>query len=80
MKFLRAERGQAVFIMVFVLVGLLAMLGLAIDGGTVFLERRRMQNAGDAAALAGTRLLAAAICGDTGVTDGDIAEQVNHYA
>ncbi len=80
-KFLRAERGQAVFIMVFVLVGLLAMLGLAIDGGTVFLERRRMQNAADAAALAGTRLLAEAICGATEViTDGLIAEQVNHYA
>ncbi len=80
MTFLRAERGQAVFIMVFVLVGLLVMLGLAIDGGTVFLERRRMQNAGDAAALAGTRRLAEAICSDTGATDGDIAEQVNHYA
>ncbi len=81
MTFLRAERGQAVFIMVLVLVGLLAMLGLAIDGGTVFLERRRMQNAADAAALAGTRLLAEAICGATGViTDGLIAEEVNLYA
>jgi hypothetical protein len=67
-------------IMVLVLIGLLAMLGLAIDGGTVFLERRRMQNAADAAALAGTRRLAEAICGDTDATDGDIAEQVNHYA
>ncbi len=80
MKFLRAERGQAVFIMVFVLVGLLAMLGLAIDGGTVFLERRRMQNAADAAALAGTRLLAEAICDEPSADDATIAAEVGHYA
>ena len=79
-KFLRTERGQAVFIMVFVLVGLLVMLGLAIDGGTVFLERRRMQNAGDAAALAGTRLLAAAICDEPSADDATIAAEVGHYA
>jgi hypothetical protein len=53
---------------------------LRTEGGTVFLERRRMQNAADAAALAGTRLLAEAICGGTDATDGLIAEQVNHYA
>ena len=83
MKFLRAERGQAVFIMVFVLVGLLAMLGLAIDGGTVFLERRRMQNAADAASLAGTRRLAEAICaGDTDdvVLDDAVLTEIINYA
>ncbi len=81
-KFLRTERGQALFIMVFVLVGLLAMLGLAIDGGTVFLERRRMQNAADAAALAGARLLAAAICDEEtpDVADAAILAEVIRYA
>jgi len=56
------------------------MLGLAIDGGTVFLERRRMQNAADAAALAGTRLLAAAICDGTAATHDEIVAEVNLYA
>ncbi len=79
-KFLQAERGQALVIMVFAIIGLLVMLGLAIDGGTVFLERRRMQNAADAAALAGTRLLAEAICGDPGADDAAIAAEVNGYA
>lgn len=79
-KFLHAERGQALIIMVCAFVGLLVVLGLAIDGGTVFLERRRMQNAADAAALAGTRLLAEAICGEPGADDAAIAAEVNHYA
>jgi hypothetical protein len=45
-----------------VLVGLLVAVGLAIDGGTGYLERRRMQNAADAAALAGARRLSMATC------------------
>jgi len=73
------ERGQALVIVVFALIGLLIVAGLAIDGGMVFLERRRMQNAADAAALAGTRLLAKAICGE-GADDAAIAAEVNKYA
>ena len=67
------ERGQALIIMVFVLVGLLVAVGLAIDGGTVFLERRRMQNAADAASLAGARRLSKAICDDELAGDADYA-------
>ncbi|MFQ6101926.1 MAG: pilus assembly protein TadG-related protein [Anaerolineae bacterium] len=74
-----AERGQTLVIFVFALVSLLVMVGLALDGGMVFLQRRRMQNAADAAALAGTRLLAEAICGE-GADDAAIAAEANYYA
>jgi Flp pilus assembly protein TadG len=73
------ERGQALIVMVFAVIALLVVIGLAIDGGMMFLERRRMQNGGDAAALAGTRLLAKAICGG-GADDATIATEVNRYA
>ena len=74
------ERGQALVLMVFALIGLLAIAGLAIDGGMVYLERRRMQNAADSASLAGTRLLASAICDPSAANDAAIAEEVRHYA
>jgi Flp pilus assembly protein TadG len=56
------ERGQTVVMIALALVALIAMVGLAIDGGMVYLERRRMQNAADSAALAGARRLSQAIC------------------
>lgn len=51
------ERGQSMVIIVLAMVGLIAFLALVIDGGMVFAERRQMQNAADAATLAGTRKL-----------------------
>jgi uncharacterized membrane protein len=56
-RFLRPARGQAPTLMVCALVGQLVAVGPAVDRGTAFLERRRMQNAADAAALAGARRL-----------------------
>lgn len=78
-----SERGQTLIIMVFAMVGLLAILGLAVDGGTVYVERRRMQNAADAAALAGTRQLAEIMCdASISATEGDQAiwAEVARYA
>ena len=74
------QRGQALVILVFALIALLAILGLAVDGGTFLLEERRMQNAADAAALAGTHKLAQAICNPDEVGDDDILAEVNLYA
>ncbi len=51
------EQGQAIVILAFVMVGLLAFAALAIDGGNTYTERRRAQNAADAGALAGARQL-----------------------
>ncbi len=51
------ERGQAIVIIAFAMVGLLAFVALAIDGGNTLTERRRAQNAADAGALAGARTI-----------------------
>jgi hypothetical protein len=48
----KSEKGQALILIVFALVGLLALTGLAMDGGHTFADRRQSQNAADGAALA----------------------------
>lgn len=53
------QEGQVVVIVALVLVGLLALLGLVLDGGLLYLARRQAQNAADAAAWAGAYSLAA---------------------
>jgi hypothetical protein len=72
----QTERGQALVIMAFGVIVLLIVAGLAIDGGTVYMERRHAQNAADAGALAGTRMLAEAICDPAGVSDGDVWTEI----
>jgi hypothetical protein len=48
-----SERGQALILIVFAIAALVGVAGFAIDGGNVYADRRRAQNAADAAALAG---------------------------
>ncbi len=48
------ESGQAIVIVAFMMVALLAVLGLAIDGGGLFFLFRDTQNATDAAVIAAT--------------------------
>jgi Flp pilus assembly protein TadG len=57
---LHQEKGQSVVLITLVLIGLVAMMGLIFDGGNAYFQRRRMQNAADAGALAGGRRLALA--------------------
>ena len=52
MKRSNHQRGQALVIIVFALIGLIALTALAIDGGNVYSDRRHAQNAADTAALA----------------------------
>ncbi|GAB4426525.1 MAG: hypothetical protein Kow002_15820 [Anaerolineales bacterium] len=52
MKHHKQEKGQALIIIAFALIGLIAMTGLAIDTGTAYIDRRQSQNAADSAALA----------------------------
>lgn len=47
-----SHRGQVLIIFVFAIVGLVAIVGLAVDGGSVYADRRQAQNAADTAALA----------------------------
>lgn len=59
MRIPRAEddRGAVLVLFAIALVSLLALVGLVIDGGRAYGERRQMQNAADAAAMAATRQL-----------------------
>jgi hypothetical protein len=47
-----SQKGQAMILIVLAIVALVAITALAIDGGNVFLDRRKAQNAADAAATA----------------------------
>ena len=47
------ERGQILVIFGVVLLALIAMVGLILDGGSAFAQRRSQQNAADLAAMAG---------------------------
>ncbi len=52
------ERGSTLVFLTLVLLVLIGFAGLALDGSHAYLERRHMQTAADAAALAGARDLA----------------------
>lgn len=53
----RNEAGATLVLLTLSLVALLAVAGLAVDGGALYADRRQMQNAADAAALAGANAL-----------------------
>lgn len=62
-QFLQQEKGASALYFALVLFILLGMAGIALDGSNSYAQRRRMQTAADAAALAGARVLA--LGGDT---------------
>ena len=49
----RGEKGQVIVIFALALVGIVAMVGLVLDGGSAFEQRREEQNVSDLAAMAG---------------------------
>ncbi|MGE5138470.1 MAG: Tad domain-containing protein [Rudaea sp.] len=51
MKTTSHESGQALVLIVFAIVGLVGLTGLAVDGGLAYSDRRNAQNAADTAAL-----------------------------
>lgn len=53
-----SEQGSTLVYGALILVAILAVSSLAIDGSNAYLQRREMQTAADAAALAGTHVLA----------------------
>ncbi len=70
-------RGQTLIVMAISAVAVVALVALAVDGGNAYTARRNAQNAADAAALAGTWVLA-----DYEGTDpaGDILARMNLIA
>ncbi len=61
-----SERGQVLILLVFGIIALIGLTGLAVDGGGAFADQRRAQNASDSAALAAA--LAAARGGNPSAT------------
>lgn len=59
------QAGQTLALFALILPVVLIAVGLVIDGGNALLQRRGAQNASDFGALAGARLIAAWIDGDT---------------
>ncbi len=74
----KSERGQAMILVAIAMVALLAMVGLALDGGKLHSNRRQMQNASDAAALAGAQVLLDGAC-KGGAADGDVVTAIVAY-
>lgn len=75
-KHTNSERGQAIIMIALSIVGLLALTALAVDGGNIYSERRRAQNAAD------TTVLDAALAkvrGQNMYTEGLARAASNHY-
>lgn len=66
MVFLTGQRGQVIVQLALLMVVLLGFVALAVDFGHIYAERRKMQNAADAGALAGARELC---FGDPGLAE-----------
>jgi hypothetical protein len=72
----RRQRAQVIVLFALGIVGFTALLGLILDGGTAFVQRRTAQNAADAAALAGTRALQQAASSPTLTIPSEICKYV----
>ena len=59
------SRGQILIVAVLALVAIVGMVGLVIDGGALFAQQRISQNGADAAATAGTVVIAQYMGGAT---------------
>src|SRR5204862_6484448 len=55
-----SRRGQVAIIIALSMFLLIAVIGLALDGGSMYVQRRTAQNSADAAALASTRVMLSA--------------------
>jgi hypothetical protein len=74
------ERGQSAVIIAFAVMVLLALVALVVDIGNAYAHRRLVQNACDAAALAGARRLAENGVNDQVVTHLDVLNEIQEYA
>jgi Flp pilus assembly protein TadG len=73
-RFVKSRSGQVMVLVAVLLIGLVAMLALVLDGGNAYLQRRNLQNAVDAAALASAYRAA------QGVSDSSVRATLIEYA
>ncbi len=71
-----AQSGQAIVLIAFAMIGLMAFMVLAIDGSKYLDSRRETQNASDMAALAGMHYY----FNTTGATNSDTLKEINRVA
>jgi hypothetical protein len=79
----KEQKGQAIVLMAFAIIALVALVGLAIDGGNLYTLRRRAQISADSATMAGTQMLAELLsqCAPPTVADdAAIWEAIQGYA
>jgi Flp pilus assembly protein TadG len=74
------EPAQVIALFAIALLAMLAMVGVVVDGGTLYLQRRTAQNAADAAALAGARALQQASLQSPVPAMVDVATPICNYA
>ncbi len=74
-----APKGQIIVVVALSLTLFLFAVGLAVDGGNGLAQRRASQNASDFAALAGARIMAEHVDGDTvNATDANVVAAINN--
>ncbi len=78
-KVVRSESGQSIVLIAIVMIGLLALVGLALDGGRLFVQRRETQNAADTSALAGAQTLAQQQL-DSSIDEAALFDQIQQVA
>ena len=61
----RSGSGQMIVLFAGALTAIILIVGLVIDGGNAFAQRRGVQNSSDFGALAGARIVAEWVGGDT---------------
>jgi Flp pilus assembly protein TadG len=72
----RRKRGQALVIFALGSVALVGLVGLAVDGGRSYVDKRTLQSAADAAADAGARMLSVNAITASTYSDADISTAV----
>ncbi len=74
----RHQRGQMIVLFALASTAMLLVGGLVIDGGYALAQRRSSQNTSDLAALAGARVLASFVAGDTAHgTDANVVTSID---
>jgi hypothetical protein len=76
----RDERGATAILIALSMISLMGVVGIVMDGGFGFSDRRQSQNAADAAALAGAHLINNWMLGDATVTPGTVWGAVQTYS
>jgi Flp pilus assembly protein TadG len=75
----RDEAGQSLVLVALAMTAVVGMLAVALDGGYAYLERRRMQNAADAAVYGGVKVLGSRV-NNSAAVEMTIIKEINRYA